>query len=391
MKKVILLNIVVLFFLFTFSCGNDGTVTENDGNNESLVTGIKIITGENVITGKGNMLYLEAEVESSEPITNPVSVNWTSSNTQVATVSQEGAVTAIDYGSVFINASVDEYNSTITITVEKYSGEGNFTIRNGDNTLGGALFLPMDISNTVPAMVIIAGSGPSTREDGEGFAAFLASHGYAAVSYDKRGYGESTGEQLGSVSVSNSINAFDKLSSDAVAWANFLKEHENIDIDKIGLIGTSQAGWIIPLAASKSSDIKFMVNIVGPTVTVGEEIFYSSLTGNDPAGNNLSSYSDEELDSLLANFTGDRGYDPYPYLREVQIPGFWALGEKDYSIPVPKTIRILEDLVNNHGKDYEILILPNANHWLRDISTGELVSSLTSPGGVLDWLADNIN
>ena len=40
-----------------------------------------------------------------------------------------------------------------------------------------------------PAVIFLAGSGMSTRENFLGFAHLFAQHGYAALSIDRRGYG----------------------------------------------------------------------------------------------------------------------------------------------------------------------------------------------------------
>jgi dienelactone hydrolase len=41
---------------------------------------------------------------------------------------------------------------------------------------------------------------------------------------------------------------------DAIAGVNYLKSHSELNGDQIGLTGFSQAGWVIPLAASRSSE-----------------------------------------------------------------------------------------------------------------------------------------
>lgn len=61
------------------------------------------------------------------------------------------------------------------------------------------------------------------------------------------------------------------LSSDMAAGAAFLRTLPDVDRTRIGLVGPSQAGWIIPVAAKRSHPA-FMILLVGPTVTVGQEI-----------------------------------------------------------------------------------------------------------------------
>jgi len=49
----------------------------------------------------------------------------------------------------------------------------------------------------------------------------------------------------------------------------------------IGLWGVSQVGWILPIAANLIDEISYTILISGPTVTVGEENYYSDLTGDN--------------------------------------------------------------------------------------------------------------
>ena len=65
------------------------------------------------------------------------------------------------------------------------------TFHNGDVTLSATLFLPDD-GQRHPAVVLFHGSGPEPRNSMMG--AWFARHGVAALAYDKRGVGESTGD-----------------------------------------------------------------------------------------------------------------------------------------------------------------------------------------------------
>src|SRR5262249_49668603 len=61
---------------------------------------------------------------------------------------------------------------------------------NGNITLAGTLSLPLT-KGPHPAVVLISGSGWNLR--GRGLPQFFAQHGIAALAYDKRGNGASTG------------------------------------------------------------------------------------------------------------------------------------------------------------------------------------------------------
>ena len=132
--------------------------------------------------------------------------------------------------------------------------------------------------------------------------------------YDKRGVGDSSGtnpqDLVGNPSfrdvgnpdapqfhpdIAASVQMIDILAGDALAGVKWLKTRADIDASRIGFVGVSQAGWIMPLAANRSEDIAFIVNISGPAVTVGIENRYSELTGENPGFPDLQ-LSEEETD-----------------------------------------------------------------------------------------------
>src|SRR5207248_3726314 len=105
---------------------------------------------------------------------------------------------------------------------------------------------------------LVHASGAEDREYLLPFARFLIRHGIAVLGYDKRGVGGSTGDW--------NTASFDDLAGDVVAAFAYLKARTDIDGSQIGLLGWSQAGWVMPLAAVRASDIAFLISISGPGV-----------------------------------------------------------------------------------------------------------------------------
>jgi hypothetical protein len=250
------------------------------------------------------------------------------------------------------------------------------TFQNGDVTLAGTLDLTVG-EGPFPAIVTVHGSPPLTRNDiyNLRISHFFIQHGYAVLRYDKRGAGESEGEYPDVGTHENGEANLNILADDALAGIAFLKNHDLIDPERIGLAGHSQAGWIIPLAASKSPDVAFMIISSGPTSTVGQEIYFSDLTEE---GNALQDASD-----LARDFAGPHGFDPLPSLQELDIPGLWLLGAQDRSIPTPLTIEILDSLIADHDKAFTYIIYPNKGHGWRDVDNGQVYPVLND---ALDWL-----
>lgn len=115
-------------------------------------------------------------------------------------------------------------------------------------------------------IAIIQGSGNSDRSNGwsAAFAAFLAENGYFVLLPDKRGCGKSEGSWKQS--------SFEELAEDAIASVHHLKS--KFDLESVGLLGLSQGGFIAPVAASKTADIDFVINVVGTSVTLEEQIIH---------------------------------------------------------------------------------------------------------------------
>ncbi len=141
--------------------------------------------------------------------------------------------------------------------------EEEFSFRNGDVTLQGTLTMPKG-PGPHPAVVLVHGSGPLTRRHIGIWAPFFASQGFAVLGFDKRGTGASTGDwqQVG----------FGPLADDVVAAVRALAARSEIRRDRIGLWGISQAGWVMPLAASRApDDIAFLIVHAGTGTTVREQ------------------------------------------------------------------------------------------------------------------------
>ena len=254
-------------------------------------------------------------------------------------------------------------------------------------TLTGLLTLPA-IPGPHPAILVLHGSERGTRNDfgRQVMSAFMASQGLAVLTYDKRGVGDSGGVYQEAASLSN----LTLLAQDAIAGVGYLKSRVEVDSGHIGLIGYSQAGWIIPLAAAKSADIAFFVILSGPVVSVGTEEEYSSYTNN---GDSPSPYTSEELSQKLA-LSSPSGFDPGPVLANLNQPGLWIWGSQDKSIPVPESLNNLELLIAQGKSNFSYLVLPDADHNLQQTTQGlfaEIPYSSGYPGNFHTTLAGWIN
>ena len=140
--------------------------------------------------------------------------------------------------------------------------EEEVSFPNGDVRLSGTLLLPAAHDPTA-AIIFVHGAGPETRNASRFLAQSFVRHGIAALIYDKRGAGASTGDWMHS--------SFEDLARDTVAAVNYLKTRHEIDPLRIGLMGSSQGGWIAPLATLRSPDVHFVILKSAAGVTPEEQ------------------------------------------------------------------------------------------------------------------------
>jgi dipeptidyl aminopeptidase/acylaminoacyl peptidase len=256
------------------------------------------------------------------------------------------------------------------------------TLLSRDARLAAILRLPEGRPPPYPAVVLVHGSGPVTARDmmaGPGDR--LTQMGFVVLGFDKRGVGGSTGEYT-SIRPGNSVRMFDLLATDVLAGVAALKARKDVDPRRIGLLGFSQGGWVAPLAASRTSDVSFVITVSGPAVTVGEEIAYSLLAGADPGSE--QGLSEQEIDERMRGFSGPHGFDPAPTLNALGAPSLWILGEKDRSIPLARTVENLTRL-KTQQKPITTHVIAGVNHGLRDPATGAQPDFWRT---IADWLTE---
>ena len=265
--------------------------------------------------------------------------------------------------------------SLISLPITAFSQSTDFTIQDvkfesQGITLAGSILKP---KNPFAAVVIVHGSDPVKRE--MEFAKRLAKEGIAVLTYDKRGVGESGGVYVGPSVGTNNIDTtnLNLLSSDANAAVNTFRTYLKDKKIPIGLVGFSQAGWIIPIAASKNPQIEFMVLFSCPTITTLEQLRFQFYTN----GNNNFWDNHTEADAREHTKNDPDKYqfvetDPKISLNTLSIPGLWLFGEKDIQIPVKMCIEELNTF-KVQGKPFEYTLFSALGH---DTSSGDITETV---------------
>lgn len=292
--------------------------------------------------------------------------------------------------------------------------ETMFRFSSGNITLRAKLVKPKG-DGPFPAVVFVHGADASSAVDTYFEPYLYASHGIAALVFDKRGTGESQG---------NYTQYFPVLANDVIAAVNALRGRNDIDKNNIHLAGYSQGGWIAPLAAVRDDGIRSVFIGFGPMVPVREEdrwgyiyalrenrfgdhevrqvdrindVVCAILDRGENRWSELGKMLDEakrqpwfatvkRSDCTIGYMTKlglplwmvrlyawwklrpsggipfmDRVYDPVPTLAELKSPSFWILGGQDSSMPTDATIEKLRSL-QAAQRPIEYVVYPNAEH-----------------------------
>ena len=274
---------------------------------------------------------------------------------------------------------------------------------NGNVQLAGTLISPNNRARH-PAVILVHGSGPGDRESMLPFAWFLLRHGMAVLGYDKRGVGASRGDWT--------TASFEDLAGDVVAAFEFLKTRDDVDATQIGLLGVSQAGWVMPLAGVRAKDIAFLISVSGPGVPAAEttidharnEMIASGMKSEiierivglmkvqyefARTGRGWEAYraTREELVARLGRPPGTFPataddpywllirrlyfYDPAPTLRRLEVPTLALFGELDNNVIADKNKAAWDSALRAGGnRDYTLRVIPKANHIQLEANVG---------------------
>ena len=200
----------------------------------------------------------------------------------------------------------------------------------------------------------------------------------------------------------------------ATSWRPclYLKTRRDVDAAHIGLLGVSQAGWIMQMAAIRISDLGFLISISGAGVSPAETSLdqtQNELTarGLKPqmvaaivglmkleyefarTGQGWEEYvaAREKLAAQMGpppdSFPATRDnpywqtinrsyfYEPAPTIRQLRVPVLAIFGELDNNIVAEKNKAAWEAALKAGGnRDYTLVTLPKADHLQLEATIG---------------------
>ena len=226
-----------------------------------------------------------------------------------------------------------------------------------------------------------------------------------------------------------------------MAAFEYLKTRSDIQRAEIGMLGWSQAGWVMPIAATRAKDLAFLISISGAGVSGAETTIDQAR--NEMSANGMRPQMIDQIvelmtlqyellahgqgwdqylaarETLAARMGGnppesfpatqDHPYlqfirpmimhDPAPTIRQLQLPVLALFGELDNNIMAEKNRAAWDAALTAGGhRDYTLRILPRANHALLEAKVGNNAEMKSLQRFVpayfeivLAWLSKHIN
>ncbi|RPD83662.1 alpha/beta hydrolase [Luteimonas sp. 100069] len=303
--------------------------------------------------------------------------------------------------------------------------------------LQGRLVLPTgEATGPVPLAVLVHGSGRESGLDEYPLQHLLPAQGVAVFVYDKRGTGGSDGDYS---------QDFRLLAADAVAALAHARQLHPDGFSRVGFVGTSQGGWVGPLAASRS-DADYVVALYGMAENAlaedreqvlndlrakgyGDDVLAKAREATDATALLMASGFTRGFDELQAvherhgrepwfdamqgEFTGqlmripawtprwlvrriaarqDVGtswdYEPMPVLQALVVPQLWVIAGDDRQAPNVETLRRLRALQAG-GRPLDLAVFPGTDHGIYEYEQdGDDRIMLRNPDGYFRMIAD---
>jgi pimeloyl-ACP methyl ester carboxylesterase len=265
--------------------------------------------------------------------------------------------------------------------------------------LAGTITTPPQVAGRLrhPAIVLVPGSGPVDRDENVAgipifaqLAGALANKGFVVLRYDKRAVGQSGGRAERAT-----IRDY---ADDVIAAVKWLRKRDDVDDNRITVVGHSEGGAVAMLAgAREEDDIDSLVLIAAPGTRGSELVLEQQRHGLD-----LLNASEEErktkvdiqqrIQTAVLTGVGWEGL-PAEYRKAADTPWFKSLLQfdpaetmKDVRQPILIIQGDLDTQVLPHHADklaalararkrkvpVEVLHLPGVNHLLVPATTGEV-------------------
>jgi dienelactone hydrolase len=234
----------------------------------------------------------------------------------------------------------------------------------GGVVLHGTVLIPASGAGRHPGMVMLEGAGNRGRGYLEPDAEAYARRGIVTLVYDKRTVGYSMIHRDYSV-----------LADDALAALRLLGSRPDVDPARVGLWGLSEGAWVAPLAANRSTDVKFLITVgaVGTTVAAQTAWAYGRyLDHAGVTGSLVGTMQRTAVRSAMgAHLFAEADYDGLPAWRQVRQPVLAEWGQLDRDALPALSSRLIATALRTGGNAHHtVRIVPAVNHDLHVTANG---------------------
>jgi len=212
-----------------------------------------------------------------------------------------------------------------------------------------------------PGIVLVHGSGDSVRAHLAQEAEVFARAGIVTLIYDKR------------ADYSRSHRDYSALADDAIVGVGVLRGLPDVDPSKVGLWGLSEGGWVAPLAASRSTDVGFLITIGGSGLSPARTQAWNLINRlgrngvADPTARGIVA-AGMGLAAGLDQFP-EADHDPVPVLRAIRQPVLALWGELDMLVPPGESAEVFRRELTA-SPSVTVRVLPHAGHAARVTTDG---------------------
>ncbi|MCF4099532.1 alpha/beta hydrolase family protein [Maritalea mediterranea] len=170
-----------------------------------------------------------------------------------------------------------------------------FSFTYEDQKIAGQITLPNSPVGDQPnCIVFVHGDGAMDREAFGYFDPYFsqfAEQGWCSLSWDKPGVGQSSGDWLG----------YDMSDRTALVEAAIaaLRADSGLAVDRVGVLGFSQAGWVMPKIDVAASNVEFIV-FVSPAINwMKQSTYMTDLRRSFEPDSDAKMAAEAELDRLI--------------------------------------------------------------------------------------------
>ena len=263
--------------------------------------------------------------------------------------------------------------------------------------LNGKLLFPEEITDPMPAVVMVHGSGPSDMDERvmkltpfKDLAEGLAARGIASLRYDKRTFAHAR-----KMAKLKTVTVREETIDDAVSAVRMLRDDPRIDPDRIFILGHSMGAMLAPRIDAEGADVKGLIMMAGTPYRL-EDIVLRQLSQTGEGWSPLKLITGIEYRVFSRKFKGlyemtDEEAMEKKFAGNLSLYYFKEMGQKtaaDYLSESSKPVLIMQG-----GKDVQVLAAKDFLAFKRRFSERENTVFKLYPGlnhCFVDAMYDNI-